>query len=198
MPPSGTSTISWRVRPGADVLDLAHDPVAGAVEVELGDLGAGVVDRERDLAGGRLGRADLAGVVGGARRRSGHRRPGPLRRLVAGGGAVLVQPASAAAAARTAVVIPARDLRDMVLLRSAGTGAGVVAARALRQQEQGEHDRDVGDPDDASSTVVCGEKLKMPLSRVPYQESGGIAALTSKASVFRPGRIAASCRSCTP
>ena len=30
----------------------------------------------------------------------------------------------------------------------------------------------------------------MPLRSVPYQESGGIAALTSKARVFRPGRIA--------
>ena len=30
----------------------------------------------------------------------------------------------------------------------------------------------------ASSLVVAGEKLKMPLSSVPYQESGGTAALT--------------------
>src|SRR3954447_21329984 len=65
-----------------------------------------------------------------------------------GAGAVLVQPArAAAAAARTAVLMPARGLRDMVLLglRDGGGGGGGLA---LRQQEEGEHDRDVGDPDD--------------------------------------------------
>ena len=42
----------------------------------------------------------------------------------------------------------------------------------------------------ASSQVVAGLKLKVPLSRVPYQLSGGTAPETSKARLFRPGRIA--------
>ncbi len=33
----------------------------------------------------------------------------------------------------------------------------------------------------ASSLVVAGEKLKMPLSKVPYQEPGGMVSETSKA-----------------
>jgi hypothetical protein len=33
----------------------------------------------------------------------------------------------------------------------------------------------------SSSQVVAGEKLKMPLSRVPYQLVGGMALETSKA-----------------
>ena len=50
----------------------------------------------------------------------------------------------------------------------------------------------------ASSLVVAGEKLKMPLSRVPCQEPGGITFDTSKARLYSPGRKRASCRSCTP
>ena len=50
----------------------------------------------------------------------------------------------------------------------------------------------------ASSTVVAGEKLKMPLSSVPYQDVGGTAVETSKARLFRPGSTPASWRSCTP
>src|SRR5882757_9602414 len=50
----------------------------------------------------------------------------------------------------------------------------------------------------ASTTVVWGERLKMPLSSVPCQESAGTIALMSNASVFSPGRMLASCRSCMP
>ena len=37
---------------------------------------------------------------------------------------------------------------------------------------------------------MAGEKLKVPLSSVPYQLPGGIVALTSKARLFRPGQDA--------
>ena len=40
----------------------------------------------------------------------------------------------------------------------------------------------------ASSLVVAGEKLKMPLSSVPCQEPGGMTFDTSKARLYRPGR----------
>ncbi|GCD97400.1 hypothetical protein EHYA_05092 [Embleya hyalina] len=37
-------------------------------------------------------------------------------------------------------------------------------------------------------TVGSGWKLRMPLRRVPYQVSGGMVSLMSKARSFRPGR----------
>ena len=45
----------------------------------------------------------------------------------------------------------------------------------------------------ASSQVVCGEKFRVPLRIVPTKEPGVITLLTSKARLFRPGRIPASC-----
>jgi hypothetical protein len=50
-------------QPGADVLDLAHDPVALGVDVELGDLAAGVAHLERVRTGGKLRTAQLAAVL---------------------------------------------------------------------------------------------------------------------------------------
>ena len=50
----------------------------------------------------------------------------------------------------------------------------------------------------ASSRVVAGEKLKIPLSRAPYQVFMSTVSETSKARSRRPGRNRASCRSCTP
>ena len=50
----------------------------------------------------------------------------------------------------------------------------------------------------ASSTVVAGEKLKMPLSSVAYQVVGSIVSETSQARLLRPGRTPASWRSWTP
>jgi hypothetical protein len=47
----------------------------------------------------------------------------------------------------------------------------------------------------ASSQVVAGEKLRLPLSSVPYQLCGGACPETSKARLFRPGRMPASYRS---
>jgi hypothetical protein len=46
--------------------------------------------------------------------------------------------------------------------------------------------------------VVTGEKLKVPFSTVAYHVLGAMTPLTSKAMVFRPGRMPASCRSWIP
>ncbi len=50
----------------------------------------------------------------------------------------------------------------------------------------------------ASSTVVSGEKLKMPLSSAAYHVPGSMVPDTSQARVFSPGSTPASCRSWTP
>ena len=50
----------------------------------------------------------------------------------------------------------------------------------------------------ASSQVVAGEKFRVPLRMVPSHDEGGICLLTSKARLFSPGRMPASCRSWTP
>ncbi len=50
---------------GADVLDLAHDLVALAVDVDLGDVAALVGDGEGRGAAGQVGPGDLARRVGG-------------------------------------------------------------------------------------------------------------------------------------
>src|SRR5262245_23735767 len=50
----------------------------------------------------------------------------------------------------------------------------------------------------SSSTVVAGEKLKTPLSKVAYHVVGSRVSEMSHARLFRPGRMPASCRSWTP
>ena len=48
------------------------------------------------------------------------------------------------------------------------------------------------------TTVGSGWKLNTPFSSVPYQLSGGIVPLTSKALSVSPGSQSASCRSWKP
>jgi hypothetical protein len=84
---------------------------------------------------------------------------------------------------------------------AAGAGAGVAATaegmRTLRRKRN-----NVGTTYAtqavSSSQVVAGEKLKMPLRKVPSQEVGAMVPLTSNARLFSPGRMPASCRSWNP
>ena len=146
---------------GADVLDLADDPLAVLAEqVELRDLRAVVGDVEAELAGRRLGGRDVAGVVGRA-----HRDRAVVARA-ADGVAFCVQAARAGAATARA----SSGRRRMGTTGpwgsgaggsaggqcAAGVGAGVGAAGAAADAERRRTPRrkssidrhGVGDPDD--------------------------------------------------
>ena len=96
------------------------------------------------------------------------------------------------------------DGKGQWVLVGAGEGAGWPAAEpAAAGLRAGRRNRYItgttySSQATASSHVVAGLKLKMPLSSVPYQLSGGTWADTSKARLFSPGRSPASWRSWTP
>ena len=71
------------------------------------------------------------------------------------------------------------DDGDNVAAAAVPVWAAVLRRRgehAAAAKKEAEHDDDVDDQATTSRTVVLGEKLKMPFSSVPYQESGGIGA----------------------
>ena len=190
---------------GADVLDLADDPQAVLAEqVELGDLGAGVGDREPQRAGRRprsrtrrTRRRWTSTVSAPAESPEAPASPGALAAQAASSGRTSAAGRRRSAGSGGAWVSSERGRwrGQAAVARTAGAtagagGAGVARSRTWSEEEDTSSARRRATQAMASSQVVAGEKLKMPLSRVPYQLSAGSACETSKARLFRPGQDA--------
>ena len=187
--PGGALTTSWAGEARPDVLDLAEDAQAVLGEqVELGDLRAVVLDVEGQRGRRRLGRGDVARVVGSRRSRA----------------SVAPSPVSPSAAPSVFSVQAARQQapdaprgaarRGYGFLREAGARGGVDGVRgaaaagrrrrnsAIRGRRRGPRRR----PRDGRGR----EKLKTPLSRVAYQLSGSIVVRDVEGQVVEAGQDA--------
>ena len=165
-----------------------------------------LVTSKVSVPAGRLGGRDLALVVG----RLDAERP----RVAAVGGAVVAVGVLGARGEERALR-PARAADDEgrahgrgSLVESAGRAsagggragwAGRPSGDVRASEEEGHHrDRRRGATRPPRAWWWPGEKLKMPLSRVPYQLLTSMVSETSKARLLRPGRKPASWRSWTP
>ena len=162
--------MSSRVRPGHDVLHLAHHPVARGVDVELGDLRALVAHRERHGAGGRLGLGRPCTRCRWPSRRSCR----PSRRFF-----LVVSAGRQAAPAASAATAP--SARSRVDARHAPSGAGFVVRRGRRSRarcgrcgsrKSTRTGTAYATQATTSSTLGCGVTLNMPVSSAEYHASG--------------------------
>ena len=141
----------------------------------------------------------VAAVVGGA---DGDRRASPVAVAVAGGGVLGAggeggrRPGRARAAGTAHRVGPSGvRVRRAVgggVARAVGAGAGARgwSGGGRRGGRAASSARRSSTQTVASSPVVAGEKLKMPLSSVAYQVPGSIAPETSKARLLQAGQDA--------
>ena len=179
---------------GGDVLDLAHDPVAGGVDVELGDLAAVVGHRERAVPGRQLLAATShVGVGGGDRDRRRAAAAEPLGRGVGAAAGGQGQERADEAMRRPARVLEAgHGAPERARRRCCRRAVTAAPSRAAGRGEEERRARAPGRrprrPSPARSAAAV--MLNMPESSAPYQVGGRARRRCRRRSVARPGQDA--------
>ena len=203
--PAGSSTEQLAARARGDVLDLADDPVAVAVDVELGDLAA-VVGHAGTWcvpAGARVV-ADVAGVVGGGDGDAvGGRRPPPPPSSAAPQAARVSAVRRRAAAGRTRAGTSGSSAHAAAVSGIDAGGGAATARRAvpLRRAGQRKSDQDrheVEQPGDRLEHGGGGGDVEQPESSRAVPAGRVEHAGDVEGRVASPGRTPASWKSWTP
>ena len=209
VPGSPSCTIELALQPGGDVLHLAHHPLALAVDVELGDLGAVVGDDEGVRAGSAFGARQLARGVG--------RVDGDLvrARSIAVAESVFSDSLACAAGQRQTASTAARGATASGRMRaftwSTFRVSGERQVGSVESRRSGcrgrlrsgagtrQHDDEVGQPRrSAAARSASGVTLKMPWMTSPYQVDQLNQHVMSKALALRPGSQPTVCSAPTP